>query len=659
MYEFEIGDDYEENGDSKQSFLSKIPFLENLDKKKILIITGIIITIVVLIVIISNLGKANAKYERLEKELVNAAKRYINDNNITVNREIFLGVKKLNVELDSECLLISGVIYDGKTFTPYLSCKNYESEIYKSSNESLELKGKTVEVILKGLEYFEQGYRSEEKVEIVGEVGSEEGIYNIIYTPLSGASLMRKVIIFEDDDIYKLIPKIELKGNPIEYLELNGKYKDAGVNVFDINEDLEDKLEIEENINNKEEGEYSVIYSVVNSLGYQRVVVRKVYVTSNIEKKIIHSLVPSTKTGLNVTIILSITSTNFDYVELPNGDKINDKYVTYEVSENGNYIFIVHEKDGSEYRENVEVNNIEKENISGSCKATWKSDYTEINVSVENNIKVSSYEYILNNKTEVESISKTYKSNVIKPETVKVKVKDSFGSTSEINCEIEDKMVPEIITDARDKRCLEGYVCYVQYDYASSKYPYCSVNGNPAACNGIGRNGCSITSASIAIANLGVKSSKGEVYNPFTVWEELYPIADRSAGICWGGCSAWTRIRDSIINAGLSAPKNIGYIKRENIPEIIAHLKKGYPIIVFASKDTAYTKGGHYMTLLAVREEDNYVFLSDPALPTNGNNIKKNFYNGKQYYADTWIPTDDLITGGMNSYLLVGPPGYF
>ena len=62
------------------------------------------------------------------------------------------------------------------------------------------------------------------------------------------------------------------------------------------------------------------------------------------------------------------------------------------------------------------------------------------------------------------------------------------------------------------------------------------------------------------------------------------------------------------------------------------------------------------MALLAVREEDNYVFLSDPALKEG---INKTIYGGKQYYADTWIPLDDLYTGNVHSYLLVGPAGTF
>ena len=291
--------------------------------------------------------------------------------------------------------------------------------------------------------------------------------------------------------------------------------------------------------------------------------------------------------------------------------------------------------------------------MKATCLATWKKDYTDISVTVEGSVKIRSFEYIINNNKEVESISNNYKSSSIKPDDVKVKLKDSLGSDTTIKCEIEDKMVPAIVTDSKGKNCLEGHTCYIQFDYSSSKYPYCSMSGNPNSCGGIGRNGCSITSTSIAIANLGVKSSKGELYNPFTVWEELYPI-NKKSGECNGGCSAWTRMRDAIINAGLSAPKVV-YTKREYFTQIIEHLRKGYPVIVHAGAGP-FAQKGHYMAFLAVRDEDNYVYLSDPAL-TEG--TKKNYYNGKQYYADTWIPLDDMITGNIDTFLLVGPPGYF
>ena len=657
MYEFDnLENEYEiVINKPKNNLINKI--IEH--KKIVLIVLGIIIIFILFVILIKNV--TTSRYVKMEKKLVNAAKKYVNDNDITVNKEIYLNSKRISVELDDDCLLTSGVIYDGKNYTPYLECKRYESKIYDKRNNYIELKGQAIMVIPKGITYYEPGYRSREDIEIVGEVGTEEGLYNIVYVDnKTNTSLYRKVIVIDDEELYELFPKITLKGNYVTYVEQYGEYTDEGVEVTDIfDNDIESKVQIDNGIDISVEGEYNYIYQVENSKGYSTSVIRKVNVVRNLgNKKVMYTLVPKTETGSNVTIIISINDDNYEYIELPSGKRTRNKYITYEVSENANYNFIIHEKDGSEKTEVVNVSNIKKEKAEGECKVTWKSDYTQIEVNMNNAEMISSYEYIIDGKKELLSISKSYKSTTIKPKKVNVKVKDNYNNTTTLNCEIEDKSVPEIVTDARGKNCLEGHVCYVQYDYGNWRYPYCSMPENPNSCGGIGRNGCSITSTSIAIANLGVRSKNGELYNPFTVWEELYPI-DKSTGECSGGCSAWTRMRDAIINAGLSAPKSYEYfVYKENwMQEITEHLKKGYPVIVYA-RESAYTDKGHYMALIAVRD-DNYVFLSDPALPEGGKYTEKKFYKGKQYYADTWIPISDLITGDMNSYLLVGPPGYF
>ena len=477
--------------------------------RKIVYIILFILLIVILVIILKGVFKGNNKYYEMEKEMVDAAKMYVDKNNIKIENEMYLDIKLLGISLDGECSLSSGVIYDGKNFSPNLICNDYKSEIKIKTSEA------------------------------------SNG---------------------EDD---------------VEYL-----------------------------------------------------------------------LVPNSKTIDNVTIILSVNDNNFDYLELPNREIKKEKNVNYEVSENGKYKFIIHEKNGDTKEKIIEVNNISINNF-GSCVAKWKSDYTEITVKINEGISVINYEYIIDNKTELLSASNSVQSKVIKPTDVAVKIKMSNNEVDKIKCSIDEKTEPMIITSDSGKNCLEDHVCYVQFDYQSSKYPYCSMSDNPASCGGIGRNGCSITSASMAIANMGVKSKNGMLYNPFTVWEELYPFASKSQGTCWGGCSGWSRIRDSIINAGLSATKARS-LNTLSFEEIINHLRKGYPIIVHA-KEGAYAEKGHYMALIAVRD-DNYVFLSDPS---NKNGIEKRKIGGKQYYSDTWIELNDLVSGNVDNYMLVGPLGTF
>ena len=364
-------------------------------------------------------------------------------------------------------------------------------------------------------------------------------------------------------------------------------------------------------------------------------------------------LVPSSKTSDDVTIIISVTNKNFDHIELPNKEVSKENSISYKVNENGSYTFKIYDKSGNHEEKIIDVTNISFNNL-GSCVAKWKSDHTDIAVKNNDGVTISTYEYIIDNKTEYISTSGEFQSKAIKPKNVLVKVKDSDGTSDKIKCSIDEKMETAIVTNEKGKNCLEGHICYIQYDYQDSKHPYCSMqpDTHPNSCGGIGRNGCSITAASMAIANMGVKSRNGEVYNPFTVHEELYNFNyDKSMGACWGGCSGWSKIKDSIISAGLSASK-VTNLDSANYEEVYAHLRKGYPVILHAAKGSYAMSNGHYLTLLEVRE-DNLVYVSDPS---NKNGTEN---EASRSPVDTWVSLSTLANGHVDNYMLVGPQGLF
>ena len=62
----------------------------------------------------------------------------------------------------------------------------------------------------------------------------------------------------------------------------------------------------------------------------------------------------------NVILSVSADDENFDYIELPNGEKVTEKTATYEVSENGSYTFKAVDKVGNETIKEVNVTNINK-----------------------------------------------------------------------------------------------------------------------------------------------------------------------------------------------------------------------------------------------------------------------------------------------------------
>ena len=82
----------------------------------------IIIVLIVIVLIVSYFlffkDLFKSKYTKMEEEMVNAARDLVIINGITTNREIYLDVNKLNISLDDECSLTSGVIYDGNNYVP-------------------------------------------------------------------------------------------------------------------------------------------------------------------------------------------------------------------------------------------------------------------------------------------------------------------------------------------------------------------------------------------------------------------------------------------------------------------------------------------------------------------------------------------------------------
>ncbi len=598
------------------------------------------------------------KNVKMEENMIASAKEYVLNNNISTSREIYIDSSKLNYALPENCNYISGVIFDGVNYTPNLVCDDYQSEVIKTNKDIkdfITLNGDEVMIVAKGMGFYDPGYNSKDIVNVVGNVGTEEGVYNIYYkTKNSNNVAIRKVIILDNPKLRTLYPTITLNDEEVVYIVEGNNYNDPGATARDaIDGNISTKVKIVSQVDNTFPGEYVINYAVTNSRGYSNTTTRKVIVISkNSDLTVSYNISPTTDTNEDVSIKLSVSG---EYNKILYPDNTEGKSLTYVVNENGTYKFSVYDKYNRVIEKEVIIDNIDRTIPQGVCKGTMYYNRTEIKVTITTRREISSYEYVVDGVSSKSVQTNSYVSNKIKPSTVRVKIKDSINNQNEIVCSLENKLTRQIVTNAGGKNCLEGMTCYIQFNYGNaSKYPFCSMSNLPNSCGGIGRNGCSITSATNAIAALGVKSKTGVLHNPYTVWNELYPINKRT-GQCNGGCSGWTRIRDSIINAGLSAPKTVGRVANNTMSMITDHLKKGYPVIVYAQGKPFASGSAHYMTLLGIRE-DGYVFLSDSA---NVSGIKKAFYNNKQYYVDTWIPTSDLISGNVKEFLLVGPAGTF
>ena len=97
---------------------------------------------------------------------------------------------------------------------------------------------------------------------------------------------------------------------------------------------------------------------------------------TNIDKtkpKVTLSQNPTTWTNKNVVITANSGDENFDYIELPNGEKVTEKTATYEVSENGSYTFKAVDKAGNVAAESINITNIDK----NKPKVTGAEDYIQ------------------------------------------------------------------------------------------------------------------------------------------------------------------------------------------------------------------------------------------------------------------------------------------
>ena len=371
MYDnyIEYEDDYESNNFPRRDL--------NLKKylKYIIIVLGLVIAYLVYSYFTS--------YASVERKMVYEAKQYVKSHNISTSSEIYLDATKLNLELPSNCSLVSGVIYNGRDYYPYLSCSSYESKLFDNGYSGVNLLGDKITILLKGMDYADPGYISNEEVTIKGKVGSEEGVYDIYYY-VGSNFVKRKIIVLDNLLLLREFPTLTLRGEQSETIDVNAVYYDKGVNAYDnVDGDITSKVQITNVVNNKTSGEYSVIYRVTNSRGYTSSIVRKVIVFGDDGANIISGLSKYSLTNQNVKIVFNILNTNYSNTILPNDEKTTQKNFEYEVEKNGVYEFKVNDVFGNTVLRKVAVSNIEKEDPDGTCYATLYNNKTEITTVIK------------------------------------------------------------------------------------------------------------------------------------------------------------------------------------------------------------------------------------------------------------------------------------
>ena len=308
----------------------------------------------------------------------------------------------------------------------------------KKENYFIDLTGEDLIMIYKNSEYIEPGYsaRNNKGVDLTNEVivsddinTSVVGDYKVVYT-LGDTSVVRYVSVIE-----KPIgaTSIYLSGDLTMYLRIGDEYHEPGYTVIDsIDSNLTDKVIVKNEVDTSKEGIYRITYVVTNSTGVSTQTSRTVIVMgSNISITLNNEKITNGDVGINVYIV----DNYFDYMILPNGDKISDKKYTYQVSENGEYKFSIYDKLGKSQVKSILVSNIDKTNPSGSCSGLYGNGKTTINVKAEDSSGISKYvvngrDYSNNNIT----LDKDYSS-------VSVVIYDKALNSKNISCSMTEDII--------------------------------------------------------------------------------------------------------------------------------------------------------------------------------------------------------------------------
>ena len=302
------------------------------------------------------------------------------------------------------------------------------------------LAGEQTITIYQNSEYIEPGYKAynykdediTNTVSLTSNIDTSKiGTYEINYT-IGDITKTRIISVIEKPKEYTYIYLKSIYNEETVYLKRGEEYKEPGYKVFNTTGiDLTDKLKVTGNIDNNKAGTYKLIYSVIDNNNVTTTATRLVVV---LDADINLTLTPSDYTNKEVTININIIDNYFDYIILPNNQKITTKTYQYKVTENGRYTFKTYNKKGHLKEESIEIKTIDRTPPTGSCQLDQNTNGSFITINANDNIEIQ--KYIHNNKV--------YTNNRIDlntfETTAKITIYDKANNTKEINCTVVPKV---------------------------------------------------------------------------------------------------------------------------------------------------------------------------------------------------------------------------
>ena len=177
--------------------------------------------------------------------------------------------------------------------------------------------------------------------------------------------------------------EIKLNGESEEYFFI-GEYYDKGAKAYYGKNDISNNIILGGYVDNEHVGTYSVVYSI-RYKNEEKSIIRKVH--------IIDLLITRNVNTNNKTINLLINNSDFDYVLLPNKEKVYQKNVNYQYNNENNLIFKIYLKNGLFKDYVVDINSLDNSGPTGKCVLNYYNNKTKIIIDANDENGISKYMY--------------------------------------------------------------------------------------------------------------------------------------------------------------------------------------------------------------------------------------------------------------------------
>lgn len=365
-------------------------------------------------------GIRNMKFNDFDEDLEFKGKKVLSNT----KKNFF---QKYKTEIIIEIILV--------TVTAILLLLSYlDFKSQKTLANYLVLYGEETITMIQDSKYIEPGYNAynskgedlTNKVKVNTTLDTSKiGEYEITYT-IENMIKTRKVIIVKKPKEQTSIQLEKVNEDINVYINLGEEYIEPGYKAYNsTGKDLTDQVEITGKVDTSKPGKYILVYSVIedNSVVANE---KRTVIVMNTEIKL--NLEPAAYTNKNVDIQVSVIADYFDYLILPDGNKVNDKNGTYSVNDNGTYTFKVCNKKGSIKEEKIEVSNIDRILPEGSCKIDYSNNKSVITITAKDISGIS--KFIYNNKAYTDN-KITVQSYI---ENAKIDIYDNAGNIKQVSC---------------------------------------------------------------------------------------------------------------------------------------------------------------------------------------------------------------------------------